>query len=247
MHPENSFVTLTYDDQHLKSSKLIYEDFQKFIRKLRDQNPHKTISYLVTGEYGEKNNRPHWHAIIFNYRPTDLVRKYSNEQGNQIYSSKELSLLWPHGTSDLGNVTYQSAGYVARYALKKLKTQNPEEFFPISKKSSKHAIGKTWLEKYWPDVFNYGYIILPDGNKSSIPRYYEKWLQKYQLAAWQLYRQKTKFNITAKIVAIEEERLRIEREENLKRAAVCKPPLISKNEVTRIILRKKIEQLTTKL
>ena len=30
-----------------------------------------------------------------------------------------------------------------------------------------------FLEKYWQDIFNYGEVVLNDGTKSSIPRYYE--------------------------------------------------------------------------
>ena len=64
MHEENSFVTLTYSDEHLKNPKLQYSDFQKFMKRLRFVNNDRKIGVFVTGEYGEKNKRPHWHAIF---------------------------------------------------------------------------------------------------------------------------------------------------------------------------------------
>lgn len=66
------------------------------------------------------------------------------------------------------------------------------EYQPISKKSSKNAIGKKFLELYWQDIFNYGQVILDSGQTASIPRYYEKWLQKHQPGAWDKYITQTK-------------------------------------------------------
>jgi len=188
MHEDNSFITLTYSNNNLKSDKLIYKDYQDFMKRLRSSNPHKEIGMFVTGEYGEKTKRPHWHALLFNYRPDDLIYKYSNERGDRIYSSDTLSDLWSHGISECGQVTFESAGYCARYAAKKLVHGNDgHEYEPISKKSSKHAIGKSYLEKYWPDIFNQGQVILPNGQSASIPRYYEKWLMKNHPIAWDNY------------------------------------------------------------
>ena len=72
MHSDNIFLTLTYDEAHLASDRLIYEDFQLFMKRLREKenrDKEQKITYMVTGEYGDKNKRPHWHALIFNYRP----------------------------------------------------------------------------------------------------------------------------------------------------------------------------------
>lgn len=197
MHEKNCFITLTYSDQNLQSPKLVYEDFQKFMKKLRKlQN--EPIGMFVTGEYGEKTKRPHWHAIIFNWAPSDGTKKYKNIQGDQVYESATLNKAWGLGISEFGSVTLRSAGYCARYAAKKLvhgKDQD-HEYHPISKKSSKHAIGKKWIEKYWPDVFNYGRLQLPDGTTTSIPRYYEKWFRENKPQEWEKYITKTKSDIS---------------------------------------------------
>jgi len=193
MHPHNVFVTLTYSDEHLESPKLNYEHFQRFMKRLRKTSNEK-IGIFVTGEYGDLTKRPHWHAIIFNWQPPDLEKKYITENDDQVYSSKTLDKLWGYGITEAGSVTFESAGYCARYAAKKLVhgRDQDHDFQPISKKSSKNAIGKKFLELYWQDIFNYGKCILDSGQETSIPRYYEKWLLKNQPAAWENYITQTK-------------------------------------------------------
>lgn len=198
MYPQNCFITLTYSDKNLKSPKLIYSDFQKFMKRLR-KSLVQPIGMFVTGEYGEHNKRPHWHAIIFNWTPSDCVYSYTNDNGDRVYNSKTLDSLWGHNDPDkapsnIGDVTFKSAGYVARYAAKKLVHGHDDahDFKPISKKSSKHAIGKKWLEQYWPDIFLNGKCILRDGTSTSIPRYYEKWLKTNHPGPWADYVTQTK-------------------------------------------------------
>jgi hypothetical protein len=115
-----------------------------------------------------------------------LVYKYSNERGDRIFNSQTLQDLWNKGQTELGSVTFESAGYVARYAAKKLVHGNDDDhiYQPISKKSCKNAIGKKFLETYYKDIFSYGQVVLDNGTKSSIPRYYEKWLQKNHPHEW---------------------------------------------------------------
>jgi len=247
MHENNSFITLTYSDESLSSDKLYYDEFRKFIGRLRDKIFRETvgknfgpghwsslsksqkkqfrkdnkelleetqIAVFVTGEYGEKTKRPHWHALIFNWKPNDCKYQYSNERGDRIYSSRTLGPftpdevakcksweerpLWKNGKCELGAVTFESAGYVARYAAKKLVhgKDDEHEYQPISKKSSKHAIGKRWLEKFWEDIFRRGECMILNSNgetqKVPIPRYYIKWLEKNKPNEWIKYMTKTK-------------------------------------------------------
>lgn len=189
MHDENSFVTLTYSDENLKSSKLNYEDFQKFMKRLRFNFPNQKIGMFVTGEYGDILKRPHWHALIFNWRPKDLEFKYQNDHGDRVYHSGTLERLWGLGITEVGNITFESAGYCARYAAKKLVhgQDGDHDFHPISKKSSKNAIGKSFVEKYYRDIFSKGFCVLDGGVTCAIPRYYEKWLLKHHPNYWEEY------------------------------------------------------------
>lgn len=193
MHPYNIFLTLTYDNDHLLSDKLHYPDFQNFMKRLRLTTPNK-IGYMVTGEYGEHTKRPHWHAIIFNYWPDDTQKLYKTEQGEQVHKSKFIDELWGQNDhklcpNEIGSVTLDSAGYVARYAAKKLvhgKDQD-HDYHPIHKTSSRHAIGRTWIEKYYEHTFQNGFITLPNGQTSKIPRYYTDWLKKHHPKLYTYY------------------------------------------------------------
>lgn len=191
MHSENSFITLTYNDENLKSPKLDYRDWQNFMKKIRKLK-NEPIGVFVTGEYGEKTKRPHWHACIFGWLPGDGRHKYTNDRGDKVFESDLLSKTWGKGIAEYGSVTMESAGYCARYAAKKLAHGQDDlhEFHPISKKSSKQAIGKRWLEKFWPDVFNYGKLFIKkkDGVEAiAIPRYYERWFKEAHPEAWAKY------------------------------------------------------------
>lgn len=252
MHEKNSFITLTYSDAHLKSPKLIYKDFQDFAKRVRDKQgyqPEDRIGIFVTGEYGEKTKRPHWHALMFNYRPTDLVYRYSNETNDPIYTSEVLDDLWGFNDkftrpSEIGDVTRESAGYVARYAAKKLihgKDQD-HDYHPISKKSSKHAIGKKYLEKHWQDIFRYGINVLTDGTKTSIPRYYEKWLKQHQPAEYERYVTQLKsermLNAEKKLRTEEEKTSEINAKRGLRRGWQ-----VGRSAVRKKLIEKRFQQL----
>lgn len=123
-HEKSSFVTLTYDGKNLPyrdgKPSLDYKDIQLFFKRLLKKYPNLGIKRFWCGEYGEKKGRPHFHAIIFGYRPNDMIkeRKKSN-RGYTVYTSKELRNLWGNGHVVIGDVSTESAGYVARYTMKK--------------------------------------------------------------------------------------------------------------------------------
>ena len=112
MHPKNAFVTLTYSDEYLKSPKLVYSDFQKFMKRLR-KSSEKKIRFYHCGEYGEESLRPHYHGLLFNYDFEDK-KLFKEEQGNRLFTSETLSRLWPKGNHIIGEVSRGSSGYVAR-------------------------------------------------------------------------------------------------------------------------------------
>ena len=184
MHETNSFVTLTYDDEHYSPS-LNYLDFQRFMYRLRQRVGR--VRFFVCGEYGETTLRPHFHCIIFGYHFVDGV-----SCGKLIYSSKVLSELWPFGFSSFGALSYQSAAYVAGYCLKKLSgnyipstvvDMRTGEFVDrvpeLGHMSLKPGIGYTWFAKYWREVYGVrDGCVLKGGKQVPAPRYYDKCLQR---------------------------------------------------------------------
>ena len=52
LHEESSFVTLTYDDEHLPANgSLVYRDFQLFMKRYRKITG-SGVRFLMCGEYG---------------------------------------------------------------------------------------------------------------------------------------------------------------------------------------------------
>lgn len=203
-HEKNIFLTLTYDDANVGDGRLRYRDWQLFMKSLREKvtrdvtdpelKEKMAISFMVTGEYGDKKKRPHWHAILFNYAPGDARHEKDNDRGEPLYTSKEIDDLWKKGRADFGAVTLESAAYVARYTIKKLEHGEEADrlYKPIHRTSCKHAIGKRWIEKYWRSTFDRGYIILQDGSPAPIPRYYVDWLKDHHPDDWAKYQMTVK-------------------------------------------------------
>lgn len=68
-HPTASFTTLTYDDAHLPAT-LSRRDLQLWLKRFRKAlGPARPVRFFGAGEYGEKNGRPHYHAILFGVGP----------------------------------------------------------------------------------------------------------------------------------------------------------------------------------
>lgn len=85
-------------------------------------------------------------------------------------------------------MTYESAAYVAGYVRKKvsqkvdpdhyrrvnLETGEVVEVVPeFSRMSLRPAIGRTWIEKYWRDVYPRDFVVVK-GKEFRPPRYYDK-------------------------------------------------------------------------
>lgn len=92
LHNESCFVTLTYNDANLPyNNSLQKRDVQLFIKRLRKKLAPKKIRYFLTGEYGGRKGRAHYHLVIFGYVPKDLVFLKQTNKQEYIYTSKELS------------------------------------------------------------------------------------------------------------------------------------------------------------
>ena len=95
---------------------------QLFLKRLRKKFTGVKIRFFCCGEYGPKLGRPHYHLILFGLDFDDKILFKKAKSGN-LYTSKILSDCWGKGYVTTGAVTLQSAGYVARYCLKKINGQ----------------------------------------------------------------------------------------------------------------------------
>lgn len=196
LHDSNLFVTLTYDDEHLQSPSLEYRDFQLFMRKLRKRFPRPR--FYMCGEYGEEKLRPHFHACLFGVGFPDMCEWRKSPSGHMLYRSKQLEALWPHGNSEIGELTFESAAYVARYVMKKVNGQAADWIDPATglsnyqrvsdigelvevepefcEMSRRPGIGYDWLRLYWQEVYNGDGdpAVVMNGQRSKPPRYYDQ-------------------------------------------------------------------------
>ena len=129
MHKDNCFVTLTYDDNHLPADYgLKKDDLTKFFKRLRFNTGAK-LRYYAAGEYGELYSRPHYHICIFGWRPDDLIL-YTVRNGVSLYMSETILKAWQYrGFVTVGDVTFESAAYVARYVTKKITGDRAEDHY----------------------------------------------------------------------------------------------------------------------
>lgn len=203
LHEECCFITLTYDDGHLPpGGSLVYRDFQYFMRRLRrsvaeeDKRRRKTprgVRFFACGEYGEELGRPHFHAALFgvSFREDRYVWR-KGESKAILYRSPALERLWPFGISSVGELTEQSAGYIARYVLKKVTGHRSDEHYrkvdkatgevvwlepEFVRMSLKPGIGARWIDRFGPtDVFPHDRVVFR-GRETPVPRYYRERLK----------------------------------------------------------------------
>ncbi|QXP07841.1 MAG: replication initiator protein [Arizlama microvirus] len=189
LHENNCFITLTYNDENYPNNgSLIKSDFQKFLKKFRKAIAPARIRYYMAGEYGTNFGRPHFHACIFGYDFHDKKLHQRTASGSFIYRSQELEKLWTHGYSSIGDVTFESAAYVARYIMQKqtgkvdtnhytfcdLTTGELVKLLPeYNNMSLKPGIGAEWYKKYKNDVYPHDYVELR-GKKLKPPKFYDK-------------------------------------------------------------------------
>lgn len=151
-HEKNCFVTLTYDNEHLPINQnhmtLRKKDIQDFIKRLRyhiDEN----IAYFLCGEYGPRTFRPHYHMILFGYKPDDLQNIGFSKTENLMQTSKKIADIWGNGHIAIEDLNYKTACYTARYCLKKAgikpkKRKYTGEFEPVEKIDERN--GKIFIQ-----------------------------------------------------------------------------------------------------
>ena len=180
LHGEvGQFLTLTYDDDNLpKDGSLVKRDFQNFMKRVR-KRVGPGLRFFMCGEYGEKNLRPHYHVLFFNYPYEDLVLCEETQYG-KLYQSADLLSDWRLGRCVLGAVTLRSASYVARYCLKKVTGEKAESHYAgrlpeYNDMSRRPGIGRDWWTKYRKLESDY---VVMDGKRFATPRYYDRLMEE---------------------------------------------------------------------
>ncbi len=187
LHDDNSFITLTYSPECMpQGGTLVKSHFQDFMKRLRARLSPKLIRFFHCGEYGDKFSRPHYHACVFGFDFPDKSF-FSEANGIRLYTSAFLGDVWDRGFCTVGDLTFQSACYVARYCLKKVNGERAFDHYwtvdEISGEASpvlpeyctmsrRPGIGAGWFERFGSDVFPRDEVIT-NGFRSQPPRFYD--------------------------------------------------------------------------
>ena len=218
-HEDNCFITLTFREscpiggsRDLTRS-LFKPDFQKFMKRLRKAIAPKKVRYFHVGEYGEvcadcgrpslytgagqvchclkfkpSLGRPHHHACLFGFDFPDKVL-FTRRQGVYLYRSEMLERLWPYGYCTIGEVTFESAAYVARYVTKKITGEPAKEHYAGREKeyntmSRRPGIAARWFEEFSSDVFPKDFVVIK-GKILKVPKFYDKKLEELNPAKYE--------------------------------------------------------------
>jgi hypothetical protein len=211
------FITLTYDIKNVPMARSGYmtldhgymtekghfsDDLNRFIKNLRyydkqiwKKHGHKVkykkkIKYYAVGEYGEKTNRPHYHAIVLN-----------------LYSVGSIEKAWKKGLFHVGQVTGNSIAYTMKYIDKDKKVPKHSgddrrpEFAYMSKKLGDSYLTEEMKKYHKADLKRY--YVESNGYKVRMPKYY----------ADKIYTDKEKKKISKLVEEYKEEKeLQLEKE-----------------------------------
>lgn len=187
LHERNCFVTLSYSDDNLPvNNSLVYEHFRDFMKRLRSRYPRSKdngIRFFHCGEYSPEKRRPHYHAIIFNFDFDDRVFYKKSKSGFDIDTSDKCDDIWSLGHCFIGDVSFGSAAYVARYIVDKVSGDAAVQHYcdketgevikpEYTTMSRRPGIGKKWFEKFGSDVYPSDNVIV-NGLRARPPRYYD--------------------------------------------------------------------------
>lgn len=192
----NWFITLTYNDENLPITKegtngtLVKKDLETFIKNLRQDERRQgrtDIKYMACGEYGDKNERPHYHLIMFNLK-LDIEDLFEARIINKefYYRSKTIEKHWTKGISNVTQATWNNISYVARYITKKLNGAESEkyyeekgqikEFFRVSK-----GIGKMYYQQNRDKIYKNDEIYIRNKKGVTVtkpPKYFDDLFKK---------------------------------------------------------------------
>lgn len=178
LHEANIFLTLTYDDEHLpENNSLVKKHVSDFMKRLRKHVGQ--VRFFASGEYGDIFGRPHYHLIVFGLpinSPVFIDRVWDNKAKGYYCRCK----CWPFGHCYVGNVTVDSARYVARYTVKKVKGKGSKEYYEslglvpeFALMSRRPGIGAAYADKYADELSHFG-TVMQNGKPCPLPRFFKE-------------------------------------------------------------------------
>lgn len=168
-------------------------DLSGYMKRLREDIAPRRIKFFASGEYGDKFDRPHYHAILFGlHHQRDraaIVDAWSRRASRSRYAAPV-----PLGFVDVQKCNPAAIAYVAGYAAKKLSpnrfdrvelvdTETGEvverqEPFILMSRGGRGGVGIGGVSRdQYPDAWR-SYVV-HGGTKAAVPRYlHEAWRRR---------------------------------------------------------------------
>lgn len=181
-----SFVTLTYDDNHIPYNEngfitLRRKDLQNWIKNMRRQMEYYgekvPFKYLYCGEYGDgthsttksgvSTHRPHYH-VVFLGLSTSQVKKYTRK-------------LWKNGLCDIGELSAGGIRYLCKYMTKASPDKDVKAFrdsVGVQNPFFYHSIGlaKDWILRNMWKIVEDEFTFTLRGKKMLLPTHIIKYV-----------------------------------------------------------------------
>jgi len=170
LHKHNTFVTLTYSPENVPPLGSLEPDHLKYFwMRLRKAIYPQRFRYYAVGEYGDKSERPHYHAAIFSFQSCYYGRTQHNKIKQRGYCCPQCSLItttWGLGGTDLGSIEPATSAYLVGYVTKKMVHRHDERLNgrhpEFSRSSRRPGIGAD----YAPEIAS-AFLQLP--NSDTLP------------------------------------------------------------------------------
>jgi len=148
---------------------------------------------------------------------------YKDTNGAFLFASQKLNETWGNGFALIGDVTFESAAYVARYVTKKVTGEAAAEHYMRVDESTGElvsvrpeyvtmsrnpGIGATWFQKYGGDVYPSDSVIVK-GWECSPPRFYDERLKVASPEAYERLKAERRATAAANVADESPERLRV--------------------------------------
>jgi len=195
LHSRSCFITLTYDNDHLpEGGSLVKRDLQLFMKRLRKITG-PALRFYACGEYGDVGSRPHYHVLLFNYDFADRKVFSGRNSKHPVSLSRQLDAIWsvdgvPIGLAVVGDVTFESCAYVARYIMKKVTGDRSDDHYlrldadgrpyrllpEFTVMSRRPGIGTGWFKRFGEEVAVHDSVLI-NGHEVRPPRFYDSLME----------------------------------------------------------------------
>lgn len=119
MHEESAFLTLTYSDEYCPLDGSVDPSVLRlFLDRLRKRIYPRRFRYFAVGEYGDRSQRPHYHAALFGFG--SCLGGIAIKGACQCENCLLVRETWGFGHVMLAELNIKTAQYVTGYVAKKL-------------------------------------------------------------------------------------------------------------------------------